>query len=66
MAIKYMVKGFESLDSAKAWVKEKGYGVIYTNLPHSKTQKDWAVSCEMIGLDKEKNPVTVNWNENIK
>ena len=64
--IKYMVQGFKTIEEAKQFKKNKGYGVIYSGLEKSRTKKQWADSCLMVGINKNDYPVTVNWNEQIE
>ena len=60
----YMVQGFETMEEAKAFVKSRnGSGAIYSQLNGSRTKRDYWTSIFMVGLDPEKYPVTVNWNE---
>lgn len=57
----YMAKWFTNEDEAKKFQKENG-GVLYKNVPRSRTKRDHLVTAAMMGFDPVEFPYSVNWN----
>lgn len=62
----YMNKFFKTKDEAKAFQKEHGYGVMYSNEKGSRTKSSYRVEAAIHGLDEKQAtemPYVVAWNE---
>lgn len=64
LAVRYMCKWFIDEESAVKFQKEHG-GVLYKNVPRSRTKKDHLYAGMVFGFDAEKYPYSVNWNESV-
>lgn len=58
----YKAAWFETKEEAIEFKKKQGYGAIYTNLPNSRTKKQFKVEAEMFGFDTNKYHAVVSWN----
>ena len=64
--IRYCNKFFKTEEQAKAFKKERGYGVLYKNTPHSRTKKEYEAEADMMRVsqkEREKHPFVVAWDE---
>ena len=52
------------MQEAQKFQKSNG-GVLYKNIPRSRTKKDHLYAGMVFGFDTEKYPFSVNWNETI-
>ena len=67
--VRYCNKFFKTEEQAKAFQKERGYGVLYKNTPHSRTKKQYETEADMMGVsqkEREKHPFVVAWNEKVE
>jgi len=64
MDIKYKAKPFKTLEEAQEFKKKHG-GVLYKDVPRSRTKKDHLLAAQMFGFNAEKYHFSVNWNEVI-
>ena len=63
--IRYMCKWFENEEDAKKYQKENR-GVLYKNVPRSRTKKDHLYAGMIFGFNPEAYPYSVNWNEVVE
>lgn len=59
---RYMCRWFKTLEEAQRFQKEHG-GVLYKNIPRSRTKRDHHLAGYMFGFDSEEYKFSVNWNE---
>ena len=61
---RYMCRWFKTLEEAQKFQKEHG-GVLYKNIPRSRTKKDHQLAGYMFGFDSNEYKFSVNWNEEV-
>lgn len=59
----YRAAWFETKEEAKDFQKKQGFGALYTNLPGSRTKRQFNDEAAMFGFDTEKYHAVVSWNE---
>lgn len=57
----YYAKWFKDEAEAKKFQKKNG-GVLYKNVPKSRTRKDHILTSVMMDFDPEEFPYSVNWS----
>lgn len=65
----YMWQFCKTEEEAKAFAKKNGRGVIYKNIPRSRTKTDYKVTLQMAEKPEvfsEEYPYVVCWNERAK
>ena len=60
----YRAKWFKDEEEAKAFKKAHG-GVLYKNVPKSRTKRDHIITSIMMGFDPNEFKYSVNWTEMI-
>ena len=61
----YRGKAFKTEAEAKKFQKEHG-GVLYKNVPRSRTKQDHILAAYMFHFDPEEYRYSVNWNEVVE